>query len=43
LPSWDIARQFTSTLTTTNLIVIALNLLPVRPFDGAEAWQLFRR
>ena len=43
LPSWGIARDFTSTLTTTNLVVLALNLLPVRPFDGAEAWRLFRR
>jgi stage IV sporulation protein FB len=43
LPSWGFAAQLTSVLTTTNLIMIALNLLPVRPFDGADAWRLFRR
>ena len=26
----------------TNLWIIALNLLPVAPLDGAEAWQIFR-
>lgn len=31
------------TLITTNLIVMALNLLPVRPLDGADAWRLFTR
>jgi stage IV sporulation protein FB len=28
-------------LTGTNLVMIAINLLPVAPFDGAEAWKLF--
>lgn len=31
------------TLITTNVIVLALNLLPVRPLDGYEAWRLFTR
>ena len=31
------------TLITTNLVLIALNLLPVAPLDGALAWRLFRR
>lgn len=43
LPSWSFFQDFASVLTTTNLVLIALNLIPVRPFDGAEAWQLFRR
>jgi hypothetical protein len=28
--------------TRTNLWLIALNLLPVPPLDGAEAWPLLR-
>jgi len=28
-------------LTTYNLLLIALNLIPVRPLDGYEAWRLF--
>jgi Zn-dependent protease len=28
--------------TETNLWIMALNLLPFAPLDGAEAWQLFR-
>ena len=27
--------------TTTNLWLILINLIPVRPLDGKEAWQLF--
>jgi hypothetical protein len=26
-----------------NLVLIGLNLLPLRPFDGAEAWKIFGR
>lgn len=33
---WHLVRAFTS----TNLYLIGLNLLPVRPLDGAEAWPL---
>jgi stage IV sporulation protein FB len=43
LPSWGFIGQFVYTLTVTNVILIAINLLPIRPLDGAEAWQLFRR
>jgi len=43
LPSWGVAGQLQSTLTATNLLIIVLNLLPMRPFDGAEAWRVFRR
>jgi Zn-dependent protease len=27
--------------TTTNVMLIALNLLPIAPLDGARAWMLF--
>ena len=27
--------------TFTNLFLMVLNLIPVRPFDGADAWKLF--
>jgi len=43
LPSWGFLGQIMYTLTATNLILIAINLLPIRPLDGAEAWKLFRR
>jgi Zn-dependent protease len=41
-PSHPLVLQVVQTWTATNVLVIALNLLPVRPFDGAEAWTLFR-
>lgn len=28
-------------LTTTNALVLVLNLLPIAPLDGAQAWRLF--
>jgi membrane-associated protease RseP (regulator of RpoE activity) len=41
------ARDLVSTFATTNLSLMALNLLPIAPLDGAEAWRLipmaFRR
>ena len=43
LPSGGFGGALTSTLTRTNLVLIALNLIPTPPFDGAEAWRLFRR
>lgn len=43
IPSWGWLGQFMYTLTATNLILIVINLLPIRPLDGAEAWKLFRR
>jgi stage IV sporulation protein FB len=29
-------------LAQTNVLIMLLNLLPVRPFDGREAWPLFK-
>lgn len=28
-------------LTYTNLVIAAFNLIPIAPFDGAEAWKIF--
>jgi Zn-dependent protease len=33
-------RQVLAVATWTNVFMIALNLIPVRPLDGAEAWPL---
>jgi hypothetical protein len=30
------------TFTETNLSLVALNLLPIPPLDGARAWRIFR-
>ena len=30
------------TLITTNAILIAINLLPIKPLDGADAWRFFK-
>jgi stage IV sporulation protein FB len=43
IPSWGFFGQFMYTLTATNLIMIVINLLPIRPLDGAEAWKIFQR
>jgi len=43
VPSWGIFGQLMYTLTATNFILIVVNLLPIRPLDGAEAWKLLRR
>lgn len=43
IPTWGFFGDFLYTLTVTNLILIVVNLLPIRPLDGAEAWKLFRR
>lgn len=42
VPSWGFFGELMYTLTATNLILIVVNLLPIRPLDGAEAWKLFR-
>jgi len=42
LPVWGFFGQLTTALTTTNMLLIALNLIPAPPFDGAEAWKLLR-
>lgn len=33
--------QVLAAFTTTNLWLIGLNLLPIGPLDGAEAWKVF--
>lgn len=43
VPSWGFWGQVLYTLTATNLILIVVNLLPIRPLDGAEAWKIFQR
>jgi hypothetical protein len=35
------AYQFFHALVSTNVYLMAINLLPVRPLDGAEAWPIF--
>jgi len=30
------------TLITSNAVLIGINLLPIKPLDGADAWRLFR-
>jgi Zn-dependent protease len=34
--------EMLSYMTAINLVIILLNLLPIPPLDGAQAWQLFR-
>ncbi len=36
------ARELVSVFTYTNLWIIGLNLLPIPPLDGAEAWGFLR-
>ena len=42
LPTNRYASQVFQVLTRSNIILIVINMLPVAPFDGAEAWGLFR-
>jgi stage IV sporulation protein FB len=42
-PSSMFARDLVDAFVSTNAFLILLNLLPVAPFDGAEAWKLLRR
>lgn len=39
----EFSDQFLSTLLRWNLIVVALNLLPIKPLDGHEAWPLLKK
>ena len=39
-PPTAFAFQLATAYTSTNLYLIAINLLPVPPLDGAEAWKL---
>ena len=40
-PASTFGRELVSAFTMTNLVLIGLNLLPVPPLDGAEAWKVF--
>jgi len=39
-PSTAFAAQLVDAFTNTNVFIILLNLMPVPPLDGAEAWKL---
>jgi Zn-dependent protease len=39
-PADPFTAQLTRAFTVTNAWLIALNLLPIPPLDGAEAWKL---
>jgi Zn-dependent protease len=41
-PAPPFATDLITAFTTTNVILIALNLLPVAPLDGATAWKILR-
>ncbi len=43
VPAVGMFDNFMYALTATNFILIVVNLLPIRPLDGAEAWKLLRR
>jgi Zn-dependent protease len=40
-PNSEAEAQIVSAFTRTNLWLIAVNLLPIAPLDGASAWKLF--
>jgi stage IV sporulation protein FB len=40
-PDTELIGQLASAFTATNVWLIAINLIPVAPLDGAEAWKLF--
>ena len=40
-PSNAFLADLVHAFTATNLVLMALNLIPIRPLDGAEAWPLF--
>ena len=39
----DLLHEVFDILIRSNLILMALNLLPIEPLDGATAWRVFRR
>jgi Zn-dependent protease len=39
-PDSALVAELASAFTTTNVWLIAINLIPVPPLDGAEAWKL---
>ncbi|MEM9195481.1 MAG: hypothetical protein AAGF12_40300 [Myxococcota bacterium] len=42
-PTHAFGRDLIHAFTFTNMILIAINLLPFPPLDGAEAWKYFSR
>ena len=42
-PSFGPLRTLASAFIYTNAFLIALNLVPIPPLDGAEAWPLVTR
>jgi Zn-dependent protease len=40
-PTTSIGAGFADAFTNSNLWLIAINLIPIPGFDGAEAWRLF--
>ncbi|HXU05665.1 MAG TPA: hypothetical protein VN903_32135 [Polyangia bacterium] len=40
-PESALVAQLADAFITTNIWLIAINLIPVPPLDGAEAWKLF--
>jgi Zn-dependent protease len=41
-PTSPFAAELVSVFTATNLWLLAINLIPVPPLDGADAWTIFR-
>lgn len=41
LPIGGFTAELLGALVYTNTFIIILNLIPIRPLDGAEAWKLF--
>lgn len=39
-PQFNFWEAFTYHLTRSNLLIMLVNLIPIRPLDGAEAWKL---
>jgi len=42
-PSTAAALDLVDALGRRNLVVLLLNLIPLRPLDGAEGWRIFQR
>jgi Zn-dependent protease len=40
-PMTSVGHQLATLCTSVNFWVICINLVPIRPLDGAEAWPLF--
>src|SRR5207244_2981206 len=41
-PTTPFAAELARAFTTTNVWLIGLNLIPISPLDGAEAWKIVR-